>query len=62
MSFNFRNLFLGGSYNLNRSSNTAVSSLECNLQKTHFPLRKEEPSDHQDAEHGHNHQSIGVGC
>lgn len=44
---NFRNLFLGGSYNLNSSSNTAVSSLECNLHKAHFTLRKEEPCDHR---------------
>lgn len=57
--FNFCNLFLGGSYNLNSSSNTAVSSLECNLHKAHFPLRKEEPCDHQCTEHGYNHRSVG---
>lgn len=58
--FNFCNLFLGGSYNLNSSSNTAVSSLECNLHKAHVPLRKEEPCDHQCTEHGYNHRSVGV--
>lgn len=58
----FHNLFSGGSYNLNRASNIAVSALECSLQKVHFPLLKEEPYDDQYDKHGHNHQSIWVGC
>lgn len=41
------NIFLGSSYNLKRSSDTAVFSLECNLQKIRdFSLLKEEPYDH----------------